>query len=277
MKSNNEIVSALQPLPLYCVLVVWLLMGLPVAAQEDSLLLRNGTILPGKVLKYSNGSGALIVMPSQEIKKVPPGQIEAIRFHHTAKRSQRKPIKTKVPKERTDTYYNFRETGWYGMLYGGTMLGLNATRNVEAGFGMHGSCGYAWNRWVGLGLGLGLDTYTIWSENSVLGTPILPIFTELRGYLSQQPRTPYYMFSAGYSIAFKDEKNGIVEATGGVLLHPAIGFRLGAREDTNFVFDIGYRFQRTTQTQRINGWQFNERLEQRIWYKRLCLRAGVVF
>lgn len=211
-----------------------------------------------------------------QIIQLLPSMIESMQIHSTGAALRKKHTgRQKVKSVAADVPYAFRERGIYYSLKGGPAFGQAHFGDSDLGFGMAASVGYQWHRLLGVGLGLGFDNYSVVDN---VAARVLPITAEVRGYFRAQPRSLYYHVTAGYGAAFKNEQVGISKATGGLLVHPALGLRMGAREDVNFTLDIGYRFQEVTLQREWNLWWGGvERQEQHIWYKRLCLRFGVLF
>ena len=165
--------------------------------------------------------------------------------------------------------YKFREKGYYNATYFSSSSGWNQDE-LQIGLGAHNVTGYQFNRMFGLGFGFGIDAYSF-DEGEVL----YPVFVEVRGYLKEKWHTPYYSLNVGYGFAILDEESENAEATGGIMIHPAIGFRFGANKDTNVLMDIGYKFQRAefTRDLRFSG----DRELREILFKRMTFRLGLLF
>ena len=100
----------------------------------------------------------------------------------------------------------------------------------------------------------------------------MPIYLEFK-YLPLKNRKEFYLVgSAGYGFAFKREQFGIIEAQGGYMLHPAVGYRAGTSDGTNVTIDIGMKFQDAFFKERLE----NNDLEFRdIVFKRVVIRVGL--
>lgn len=226
----------------------------------DVVFLKDGSEFRGIILRYDIGeeldmrlrSGTRMTIPASVIKKVvqEPGAM---------------PSFTKP--------YRFEEKGWYYLAYGGLMGGNSAwSSELEMGLGLDLIAGYQLNRMLGVGLGVGLHNYHLEA-----GEAVYPIYAEARGYLLASNVSPYYVLSAGYGFAFRNENENIERAEGGLLIHPALGLRFGG-EDAHFIMDMGVRVQRATWERRLNGWWGGEETRtQRMTYARFVLRLGVLF
>ncbi len=169
--------------------------------------------------------------------------------------------------------YAFKEQGLYQAVVASFLPGTAAWNDDFAkGYGIRGVVGKQWNRWIGTGIGLGIENYY-----PTQGETVYPLFLELRGYLTAQNVAPYYTLAGGYSFTIKNEEAGISDAKGGYLVHPAIGLRFGGSEKTNFTLDAGVQFQKATFTRGGNTWRGAETQEYKMFYKRLAIRLGMLF
>lgn len=168
------------------------------------------------------------------------------------------------------TPYNFKEEGLYyaARLHG--IAGNFGDRQKESnGAGVSLMAGKRFSRWMGVGVGVGYDSYIVDSGESVL-----PIFAELTGYFTPTNTALSYGLAAGYSLAFTNEDKNIIDAKGGLMVHPHLGLRFGSG-NIKYTIDLGYRFQKAEFTFR-NVWDGRSRFEQRLTYQRVMLRFGVL-
>lgn len=237
------------------------------APAQDTVYLKAGGAMIGKVLRYHPKRGILLEERVGIYTTITSDAIQSIILRADAASKDKVAWKTPMQKS-----YDFRETGIYFTTMGSMLNGMDPGGDADLGFGVQATAGYMLHRWLGVGLGVGFDNYSIVNNNA---PAIFPVSVEVRGYLTQQRWAPYYALNAGYGFAARDEERNIRQATGGAMLHPAFGLRLGAREDVNFAIDFGYRFQRAT-VERDFIWR-QEVQEQRIWYKRFTIRFGIIF
>lgn len=165
--------------------------------------------------------------------------------------------------------YRFKEKGLYYSIKTQIIKG-NAggrARNVY-GLGLSASAGMRYSRWFSIGAGVGFDNY-IWDS----GENLVPLFLETTSFLSASNTSLFTNVQAGYSLAFTDDERLITEAKGGLMLYPAIGLRFG-KFDTKYTLDLGYKFQKAQFTY-LDSWR-SDRHEQRLLYKRLTLRFGIL-
>lgn len=248
------------------------------AAQElyfgDSLQLQNGIWVTGRVrflnrngkVQVENARGYIHSYKAKDIQRIIIALPEKEPKHDVE-------YKEIALKERCDKPYAFRERGIYGITYASIINGIGHNGDVQLGLSLQQVAGFQFNRMFGAGIGVGLENFSVGAANGPL---ILPVYAEARGYFLKKNKTPYYTLDVGYGFAFRDEDQQIIKAKGGWLLHPAIGFRLGARDSINFLFDLGYKFQQATLTRDFSGWT-RDIQEQQLLYKRFSVRAGLIF
>lgn len=237
-------------------------------AYVDELYLKNGSVFRGVILEYKQGelvrfelyTGDQLVFREGEIERVVQNKVVGNDLGRLTKK-QRKQRRVKT--------YEFSERGVYNVTYFAALPG-RFLETAQLGAGLHNVTGFQFNRWFGLGLGLGVDNYSL---NN--GESFYPLYAEFRGYLRKSIKAPYYSFSAGYGFAFSDSSDGILDAKGGLMLHPAIGIRLGAGPDANVLMDIGYSFQKATIKREL--WFSGDVEIREMLYKRLNIRLGLIF
>ncbi|MCB0636808.1 MAG: hypothetical protein KDC54_09345, partial [Lewinella sp.] len=144
------------------------------------------------------------------------------------------------------------------------------SRRNAVGFNVQYVAGFQFNRLLGLGAGVSYDGYNLQDGESVVS-----FFAHYRGYLTRSIVAPYLSLYTGYGLALRNASQGITEAKGGLMIHPELGFRLGANDRTNFTVGLGYRFQQASYTQ---VFEFNGDIQYRdITYKRLMFSMGLIF
>ena len=223
-----------------------------------TVYLKKGMIIHGKIIKVSPGESITIQNNH--------GDTVFIRDSQIKKYQVADPTVVAIDIKST---YDFRETGFYQASTFGVILNTVSVKDGGlVGFEMTAAAGYLTSRLFGLGAGIGADFY-----HRGAGEMIFPLFLEMRGYLMQQPSSPYYVVRTGYGFAFKNEDLGISAANGGWMLNPAIGWRMGDGRGLKMTMDLGFKFQKATFDYRSGG----ERSTAELLYKRLNLRLGFLF
>lgn len=247
----------------------------------DVVLLNNNTSFKGKIIEEKEGEylllklsgGDILRLEAQEIKKVTQEQEDGA---YTERRSSKvRRTKEEFRAEWRESrnakrnVYEFKEKGFYNATYFSSTSG-EQEGEFNFGLGFHNVFGYQFNRLFGLGLGLGLDTYSFES-----GETLYPVYLEGRGYFREKINTPYYAIGLGYGFAFENEDEEILEAEGGIMAHPSIGMRFGASADTNLMLDIGVKIQ---EAKFVREFTFTgEREERDITFQRITIRLGLIF
>jgi hypothetical protein len=169
-----------------------------------------------------------------------------------------------APKE-TDT----QPHGFYDTAYLSAKMGGGTSSGLSIASGLHNVAGYRWG-WLGLGLGAGIENYSRGAET------IAPVYLEWRGFMpfGQNGESFYLAFSGGYGFALKRAKDGITEASGGPLWHPAVGYRFDTGQGVAVSLDLGY----ATQNAKFTRTLWNGDVERKtMTYQRLALRIGITF
>lgn len=251
-----------------------------VFAQEDSnvstIYLTNGEIYKGNLVDYRKGDYLILKRLNGDLDTIADNQIKKIEQVEMSRRSRQVQYnerynrtaekKKKAIKKRK---YLFRETGWYNAT-GFSGFGGRSGSYLKMGIGLSTTTGYMFNRTVGLGLGIGKDNYS-----SRQGEGLYPVFAEVRGYLKKKNNTPYYAVRAGYGFAFENEKFGITQADGGLMLNPSVGYRFGGDKTGNIYFEMGYKYQNQF-IERKSGFNQDVTVVD-VTYHRVSLSAGIIF
>ena len=217
--------------------------------NETIVELHNGSILKGKLIHQDATSvkieivgGSIFVFPAKEVKEI------------TATGEK---IYTQVK----DYRYN-RE---------GNYLMMSATANVsefDGGIGLHAVYGKQFSNYLAVGVGGG---FTQMGVNSGIRT--IPIYAEVRGNAFENPVTPIYSCALGYGFGLANTDADILEAKGGIYMHPALGLRFDKRNGTAVTIDFGYQIHNMEITsQRFNGINIDD-----IQFRRFSIRGGLIF
>lgn len=243
----------------YTLILFLLIIGFSANAQtyQKVVFLKNGNILKGQIfeedettLKVEIIGGSVFVVKKSDIIKM--GE-------------------EKVPKQfRGKKDFVIKTKGYYHTFNVGFLSGLNQWEELILGTSLQYTFGYQYNRWLGIGVGVGLDNYFFYENEN-----IYPIYLEARGYLSKKPFSPYYSVQAGYGIAAVLEDNflGMLDAKGGLYFHPKIGLRFPSRSNVAFTFEVGFNLQNTVYS--FDNWR--GRYEDDLSFQRTSVRFGVLF
>lgn len=243
----------------YTLILFLLIASFTAKAQtyQKVVFLKNGNILKGQVfdenettLKVEILGGSVFVVNKADIIKME---------------------KEKIPKQfRGKGDYIVKTNGYYHTLNFAFLFGQNQWSDLTAGASIQYTFGYQYNQWLGLGVGVGADSYFFYDTEN-----IYPIYLEARGYFNNKPFSPYYSVQTGYGIAALQGDNftGMLDAKGGLYLHPKIGFRFPSRSNVAFTLEVGYNMQKATY--RFNNWQGE--YEDALTFHRTSIRFGLTF
>lgn len=226
-------------------------------AKHDRVYMKNGSVFLGKLKAY-------------EVKtiKFQMGDVLATISRNEISRIQLKGQAFDVANQSTipdDTQY--LRLGMYNITYGTLNSGSDAFQGeVISGLGITNITGKQFSKHLGLGLGISYNAMYVGA-----GENLMPIFIDARGYLKEKKVSPYYNIGIGYNFTFKNEEKRIVDTKGGIMIRPAIGFKVGSAENA-FMIDLGINFSQAEFTRDYN-WE--TRINE-MTYRRLELRIGLL-
>ncbi len=233
--------------------LVCLLMSFTGFAQSESsenlktkVFLKNGSVLIAEYKSYDpNGDMVIILNGSDFI--VPANEVKKIVMMESS---------TKVNINRLATKKVYHRTNFASLSNGnGNGISLNYCAL------------YQHSRWLGVGLGVGIDNYYF-----TQGRNVYPLFAEFRSYLVDRNSSPYVSLKSGYGFIFSDEDLGQTKTRGGVLINPTFGYRFGS---SGIMFDayLGLRFQ-DAEYEFFDSWRFRQ---QDIQWNRVEIGFGISF
>lgn len=221
----------------------------------DVVMLKDGSKLKGTILSWDLDkgmdfkllTGASIFIKQDNIDRV---DHESEYAHH---------------EWRGDRSYKFREKGWYQNSSGF----LNVS--FLGGAGIHHVMGYRFNRMLGVGLGIGIESNDFQRTRN-----IVPVFAEVRGFFLPKKITPYYALKLGYGFALANQLNGTSETKGGLHFSPEIGVRFGGG-DVSYYLGVEWKLQNATFTDNNDWWGGGGVFTETVSYRRIELRTGLLF
>jgi hypothetical protein len=223
---------------------------------QDIVFVKGGSKFRGKILDYQHDGDLVMETWSGAKMRLPAANIVR--------------IVQKCKGNNDDAYkpvYSFKERGWYNSSRLSILSGASGI-----GFSVQHSTGMQYNRFVGFGLGLGLEQFDPWE---IGGAATVPIFAEIRGYLLPQRITPFYDIGLGYGVSNKktgdSDFDWVTEQwRGGWMAQGHIGYRIG----NHFFVQLGIRFQHKTRS-----WSYPRSTTSgvdQILHKRLDIGIGLL-
>ncbi len=256
--------------------------NIPFALRRDLdiVYLLNGEAYSGTILNYQKDSFLTLLADKKELVFADE---EIDRIIYGNRRKSNAIEHTNHRKSQIAREYTFQETGFFQAATISFSIGQETadprafsnffdsrSENVLAGYGFHYTAGHQFNRLLGIGLTLGLDAYNLTAKESVVS-----LAAQYRGYFSTTRFAPLAMLDAGYGQGIRKKSVNITEAGGGLLLHPALGFRLGGSSSHNLTLDLGIRMQQASFTREFP--QTGSTQFKRTTYRRWVFRLGMIF
>ena len=252
------------------------------SAMIDVIRLTNGSIFKGNIIESIEGEyyelqlagGDVIRFDWEEIASIVQEEDRVVYYEQPdpfSKQRSKAEFKEKWREKRLEkrNVYAFKERGFYNIIFFSSTSGEQSGQ-FQFGLGLQNILGYKFKRPFGLGIGIGADTYSFRT-----GETIYPLYAEARGYLKEDINSFYYSMALGYGFAFKNKEEEIVKAQGGYMIHPSFGMRFGASADTNLLLDFGLKFQKANFTREFLF--TGEREIKDVLYQRFTVRLGLIF
>jgi hypothetical protein len=234
----------------------------PSEGFTDCIVYKNGSVVYGKIINYVPTDTLRFQLANGQIMVCPPSIIRRV--------TMAKPKVDKINEPKIAKPYAFREHGLYGSAAFMMNFGRNKlARTTSTGVGVNASFGYLFRRQIGVGGGLGIDSYYLKDGDA----DVKSVFGEVRGYLSKRNTAEFFTLAVGYGQPKTNDNQTITDRSGGLLVQPTIGLRLGASARYNFFVELGARFQKVHYSY-SDQWIKNE---YSITYQRWILRGGILF
>lgn len=73
---------------------------------------------------------------------------------------------------------------------------------------------------------------------------LLPLSLGVRGDIFQAGVSPFYGIDVGYGFDWLENESEFNRYSGGLMLNPAVGVRIGTKSRSALLFSVGYKYQR---------------------------------
>lgn len=248
---------------LLCMLLASSLFAQKKHPNEDVVYLQNGSVLRGEILDSIPAGnirvrilgGSVLVYPMAEVARI---------ASEPSNNFVRILAEKHVPKSR----------GFYHLPQAALLFGENQWGDLNIGFTLQHTSGYRFNRFLGVGLGLGLEQYV--NGNSAAPVWSIPLYAEVRGHLLDRSFSPFYSVALGYGQPIGSGNAG--SSSGGIYFNPAIGLRFPSTKLGHVTLDLGLKLQQLNRRDPQEWWgapPFGA--VERTLYKRWALRLGIAF
>ena len=218
----------------------------------DQIRLKDGNTIHGQIIEWVHNEYVIIKLESGTEVKFPYSDITKISQNFATEG---------VKKEKK---YEFQEKGWFNQ------TSFDASLNEQSGFGFNHAVGYQFNRLFGLGVGSGFHSYTFNDDKR-----FIPVYLEARSFLLRKNNSPFISLKAGYGFALTNDASDMIDAKGGYLIYPEVGYRLGASKGPNFFVGMGVKLQKGVFTYEF-PWNETTNVDT-LHFERLALRLGITF
>lgn len=216
--------------------VLWMATGMraqttDTALCKDRVILRDGSVFTGHLREYTPNkrlvletcAGLMLHFHPNRVKRILQGCGEDI------------------PDVKLKTIYSFPERGWYHHTRAAILPGNNYAGDAVPGLSLYHATGFQFNRFLGAGLGLGVETY---DPESGFEPVTYPLMLEVRSYWLKKRMSPYGTLALGYAWAGKVPNNwgNTGDYDGGLMAKLQVGYRFG----NHFTLHGGLSFQQKT-------------------------------
>ncbi len=251
-----------------CLLLLVLFFVFPLIAQPEKgyVYLKNGSILKGKY-QYSNDFEKLKVESAGNLWIFSSDEVDSIRSFQAFRLNSIETTKT----QKNSLYYRTE----IGVLAG------NSDNSQTAPFSVSLSANYLAYNNLSAGLGIGIE---------FLKESYLPLFINLEYKLRKSYSIPYLFFKGGYQIPIEESNmiyydvypawssvwpgpdyyNEKMDAKGGVLVNPGIGYQRMFSGGFGMTVAFGYQFHRL-------HYKGESDYALDIDYNRLTIKLGIIF
>ena len=244
--------------------------------RKGYVFMKNGDILKGKYI-YSSDMKKLEVISGNQVRIYASEDVER--------------ITKKSPLEMADTFHVFNQADFKpSRIFNFTEFGLlvgNQDNTIKSPVIFHSSVNYSFTPLLSAGLGTGVEMYR---------EAYLPVTGNVMYKLNNHRTSPYVSLQAGYQIPVEGTRmtyyevmpvsvnpgyldyyypypyyqNSALNARGGVLLNPSMGFFHQLSRGLGMGVSVGYRFQ-------ILNYTGDNDYRLEVNYNRLSVKLGFIF
>ncbi len=241
--------------------------------QYDAVYFKDGTVILGQIMKY-DPNGKLVL----QLEDGSTVEYDAAQILKTKKETVVKEKITVVEREQKQTGPSLKDPLPQKYLYGWGAIGNVFSDRYGVlwpGFSLEFGLGHRFNHAFAIGAGGGITT-EFWQS-------VAYIYGSVRGAFLKKAASPFYQVDIGYGNALgryrllvRPEAPGatVYKKSGGLYLHPSIGFRFASRNTVHTYLAAGCLIQYVNyQGINWNNFDFSENLP----FIRPSLRVGIVF
>ncbi|QGY45187.1 hypothetical protein GM418_16355 [Maribellus comscasis] len=232
--------------------------------EKGHIHLKNGTVLKGK---YQFSDDKIHIISAGNLWTFEASEVDTI-------------IDTRNKKLNFNRDFSVESALFY-RIEAGLLIG-NSQNSQSAPFSLTGSVNYRFEPRFSLGAGFGAEFFN---------ESYLPVFLNLEYKLNDNFSSPYVFLKGGYQIALEDGSmfyydvypawNSIwpgyyyahdnLNAKGGVLIHPGVGYTHMFSSGIGMSFAFGYQFHRLQYKAEEDDYRLD------VDYNRLVIKIGILF
>lgn len=192
--------------------------------KQVRILLKNGVKIKGALVEsFDEDKLKVSIDSSSNLLVIPFDRINNISFKGYGR------INDKF-KKRLENPPSLKVNSFYNEIRGGLMFGEDAL-NVA----LHSINGYQFSKYLGTAVGIGVNKY----GNYVT----MPLYAQIKGYLSEKKVSPFYFGDIGYGFAWKTSKNEdqfeLDNLKGGLYWQLGLGYQINFY-NSSMTFSLGY-------------------------------------
>lgn len=229
--------------------------------QQAKLVLKNGITIKGGIVDSFDDKRLTVRIDSSNVVVVRYDHIRKIVFKNSNKvGSDSKEILALQPSLNIESFYHeFR---------GGLLIGEENTS-----FSVQTINGYQFNKYLGTGLGLGVNKYGNYLT--------LPIYATVKGYLYDNKVSPFYFGDIGYGLAWQSNKNEntfeLDNVQGGLYWQLGLGYQINFNKSA-MTFTLGYSNQDSKAEYTYYRWDMDDvTISERRILRRFAISVGFLF
>lgn len=230
--------------------------------QRAKIVLKNGIIVNGGIVESFDDKFLKVSIDSSNII--------LIRYDHMKRIIFKGKVNTEGASEEILMLQpSLNIESFYHEFRGGLLIGEENTS-----FTVQTINGYQFSKYLGTGLGLGVNKY----GNYIT----LPIYATVKGYLYDKKVSPFYYGDIGYGFAWQTNKNettfGLDNVQGGLYWQLGLGYQINFHQSA-MVFSLGYLNQTSTANYTyFRGWDISDvEISERRILRRFAISIGFLF
>lgn len=246
---------------------------------KDLIIIKNSVWLFGEIIeigpksvRFSMENSMFDLALTQVIKIYPKGL--DISFLSITKGDDGliKPVKLEKLKRQ------FEKNGIYHIVYANVASQneiLEESFIESSSFGGQYILGCQFSQRFGAGFGVGyLDYYNPLVEDR---PKFIPVFADVRGYLSDKKTSVYYNLAIGLTTGTKINEDNLINIKPGLYTHPAIGYKIGS-DKLAFLIDLGIQMSNIEYEVDVTNPGFSgSTVIETYDTRRIVLRLGMMF